>query len=87
MIVVTTPTGAVGHQVLGNVLDSGEPIRVIVRDRPRLPAPVRERVGVVPGSHRDPDVVSQAFDGADSVFWLVPLGMPGWSRRRWPWTT
>jgi len=25
MIVVTTPTGAIGHQVLEDVLDSGEP--------------------------------------------------------------
>ena len=72
MIVVTTPTGDIGHQVLENVLDSGEPIRVIARDPSRLPAPVRERVDVVPGSHGDLDVVSQAFKGADSVFWLAP---------------
>lgn len=72
MIVVTTPTGDIGHQVLEKVLDSGEPIRVIARDPSRLPAPVRERVDVVPGSHADPDVVSQAFKGADSVFWLAP---------------
>jgi uncharacterized protein YbjT (DUF2867 family) len=72
MIVVTTPTGAIGHQVLENVLGSGEPIRVIVRDPSRLPAHVRERVAVVPGSHGDLEVVSQAFEGADAVFWLVP---------------
>lgn len=72
MIVVTTPTGDIGHQVLENVLDSGEPIRVIARDPSRLPAAVRERVDVVPGSHGDLDVVSQAFKGADSVFWLAP---------------
>jgi uncharacterized protein YbjT (DUF2867 family) len=72
MIVITTPTGAIGHQVLQNVLDSGESIRVIVRDPSRLPAHVRERVEVVAGSHGDTDVVTQAFAGADSVFWLVP---------------
>jgi uncharacterized protein YbjT (DUF2867 family) len=72
MIVVTTPTGAIGHQVLENVLDSGEPIRVIVRDPSRLPAHVRGRVAVVPGSHGDLEVVSRAFEGADSVFWVVP---------------
>ena len=37
MIVVTNPTGTVGHQVLENVLDSGEPIRVIARDPPASP--------------------------------------------------
>ena len=72
MIVVTVPTGAIGHQVLETVLYSGEPVRVIVRDPSRLPAELRERVEVVQGSHGDIDVVSQAFAGADAVFWLVP---------------
>ena len=72
MIVVTAPTGAIGRQVLETVLHSGEPVRVIVRDPSRLPAQTRERVEVVQGSHGDIDVVSQAFAGADAVFWLVP---------------
>ena len=72
MIVVTAPTGDIGHQVLENVLDSGEPIRVIARDPSALPARIRERVEVVQGSHGDIDVVNQAFAGADAVFWLVP---------------
>ena len=72
MIVITAPTGLIGHQVLGNVLGSGEPVRVIVRDPSRLPAQARERVEVVQGSHGDIDVVDRAFAGADAVFWLVP---------------
>ncbi len=72
MIVITTPTGDIGHQVLENVLDSGEPIRVIARDPSRIPAHIRGRVDVVQGSHGDLDVVTKAFAGADSVFWLVP---------------
>jgi uncharacterized protein YbjT (DUF2867 family) len=72
MIVITTPTGAIGRQVLEKVLDSGEPIRVIARDPSGLPARTRERVEVVSGSHGDLDVVTRAFAGADSVFWLVP---------------
>ena len=43
MIVVTAPTSLIGHQVLQNLLDSGEPVRVIVRDPSRLPAQARER--------------------------------------------
>src|SRR5215472_1572440 len=65
MIVITAPTGLIGHQVLGNVLDrvpGGEPVRVIVRDPARLPAEVRGSV----------DVVNRAFAGADAVFWLCP---------------
>jgi uncharacterized protein YbjT (DUF2867 family) len=72
MIVVTTPTGTIGQQVLENLLNSGEPIRVIARDLARLPSQMRKRVEVVQGSHGDIDVVTKAFKGADSVFWLVP---------------
>jgi len=72
MIVVTAPTGLIGHQVLESLLGSGQPVRVIVRDPSRLPAHARERVEIVQGSHSDADVVDQAFAGADAVFWLVP---------------
>lgn len=72
MIVITTPTGLIGHQVLHNLLGSDEPIRVIVRDPSRLSPRERERIEVVQGSHGDLDVVTRAFKGADSVFWLVP---------------
>jgi len=72
MIVVTTPTGNIGSQVLRELISSDEPIRVIARDPGRLTPETRERVEVVPGSHSDRGVVNKAFAGADSVFWLVP---------------
>jgi uncharacterized protein YbjT (DUF2867 family) len=72
MIVVTAPTGLIGHQVLENLLDSNEPVRVIVRDSCRLPAGARERVEIVRGSHGEAEVVTPGFAGADAVFWLVP---------------
>jgi uncharacterized protein YbjT (DUF2867 family) len=72
MIVVTTPTGQIGHQVLENLLGSDEPLRVIARDPSRLPAHTRDRVEVVQGSHGDREVVNEALAGADAVFWLVP---------------
>jgi uncharacterized protein YbjT (DUF2867 family) len=73
VIVICTPTGQVGHQVLGNVLRAGgEPVRVIARDPSRLPAEVRERVEVVKGSMTDAGVVAEALAGAGSVFWLLP---------------
>ena len=72
MIVITTPTGQIGRQVLGNLLDSGEQLRVIARDPSQLPAEVREDLGIVEGSHGDAAVVDKAFAGADAVFWLTP---------------
>ncbi len=72
MIIITTPTGAIGHQVLEHVLRREGPIRVIARDPTRLPSQVRERVEVIQGSHSEGRVVNEAFAAADSVFWLVP---------------
>ncbi len=72
MIVITTPTGQIGSQVLGDLLDSGEQLRVIVRDPAQLPAGVRKHLDIVEGSHGDAAVVNKAFSGADAVFWLVP---------------
>jgi uncharacterized protein YbjT (DUF2867 family) len=72
MIVITAPTGNIGHQVLNKVLAGDRPVRVIVRDPAKLPADVRDRVEVVQGSHGDPEVVARAFKGADALFWLKP---------------
>ncbi|MFC8513543.1 NAD(P)H-binding protein [Streptomyces sp. NPDC057257] len=71
MLVVTTPTGQIGRQVVDGLLAAGEPVRVIVRDPSRLSPGVRERVEVVRGSHRDLDVCTEAFAGADAVFWVI----------------
>ena len=38
MIVLTTPTGLIGHQVLDRLLDRGQPLRVIARKPSALPA-------------------------------------------------
>jgi uncharacterized protein YbjT (DUF2867 family) len=72
MIVVTTPTGKIGSQVVKNLLTAGEAVRVIVRDRAKLAPEIRELVEVVEGSHDDPAVVARACDGAESYFLLVP---------------
>jgi uncharacterized protein YbjT (DUF2867 family) len=72
MIVVTTPTGKIGRQLIEALLAADEAVRVIVRDPSKLPVAMRERVEVVPGSHGDAGVVDRAFRGADAVFWLMP---------------
>lgn len=72
LIVVTTPRGNIGRQVLENLLQSGSRIRVIERDPSRLPEHVRNRVEVVKGSHADASVVNAAFKGAETLFWLCP---------------
>ncbi|MBD1554468.1 NAD(P)H-binding protein [Pseudomonas typographi] len=72
MIVVTAPTGHIGNQLLTHLLAADAAVRVIVRDRSKLPDDVRARVEVVEGSHADVATVERAFDGASRLFWLVP---------------
>ncbi|MFB7595354.1 NAD(P)H-binding protein [Streptomyces sp. NPDC056160] len=74
MIVVTTPTGQIGRQLLDRLLDAPDagPLRVIARDPARLAPAARDRIEVFQGSHSDPDVLGAACADADRVFWLVP---------------
>jgi uncharacterized protein YbjT (DUF2867 family) len=72
MIVVTTPTGQIGSELVGLLLDQDAQVRVIVRDASRLSGAVRERIEIVEGSHDDPAVLDKALPGADGLFWLVP---------------
>jgi len=57
LIVVTTPTGQIGSQLIVRLLGAEASVRVIVRDASRLTGSVRERVAVVEGSHDDPAVL------------------------------
>ena len=72
MIVITTPTGDIGSQVLQRVVKGSEPVRVIARNPSRLTEAIRTRVQVVEGSHGDAATIQRALQGADSLFWLVP---------------
>lgn len=72
MIVVTTPTGRIGEQLVDSLLRQGADLRVIVRDPSRLASETRERVQVIAGSHSDQGVLDEALTGADALFWLVP---------------
>ena len=75
MIVITTPAGQIGRQVLSSLLRSGERLRVIARDRSQLPAEVREDLDIVEGSHGDAAVADKAFAGADAVLWVTPVDL------------
>lgn len=70
MIVITAPTGNIGHVVLDRVLAAGQPVRVIARNPAKLPVAAREQADVITGSHGDPAVLDRALAGADMLFWL-----------------
>src|SRR2546430_1905312 len=68
MIVVTTPTGQIGNDLLRQLLGRESKIKVIARDAARLADDVRERIDVVGGAHDDPAVLDAALPGADALF-------------------
>lgn len=72
MIVVTTPTGKIGSQVIPLLLDAKERVRVVVRDAQKLPPGVRDQVEIFEGSSDSEDVLDRALDGAEALFWVVP---------------
>ena len=72
MIVVTTPTGKIGSQVIPHLLAANEAVRVVARDPSRLAPEVRNRIEVVTGSLDDEVIMQQALEGAESVFLVVP---------------
>lgn len=72
LIVVTTPTGNIGHQVVRELLNMGKSVRIVSRQPHTLLDEIRDRVEVIQGSMDDSKVLIQALDGADVMFWCVP---------------
>jgi uncharacterized protein YbjT (DUF2867 family) len=72
MIVVTTPTGSIGSQLVNLLLGANETVRVVARDPGKLAPEVRDRAQVVQGSSDDEGVLERALAGAESLFHVVP---------------
>lgn len=70
MILLTTPTGDIGHRVLDRLLGAGARVRVIARDPSKLPS--EPRVDVIEGSMASPATIARALPGVTRVFWLPP---------------
>jgi uncharacterized protein YbjT (DUF2867 family) len=71
-IVITTPTGNIGRHVVNQLLAAGESLRTIVRYPDRLDRLISARTDVIQGSIDDPQVLLQALNGAESLFWCIP---------------
>ena len=72
MIVVLTPTGSIGSQLVELLLSANETVRVVARDPEKLSPEVRDRIEVVQGSSDDEAVLDRALAGAESLFHVVP---------------
>jgi uncharacterized protein YbjT (DUF2867 family) len=71
-IVVTTPTGHVGSQLVPLLLKAGETPTLFCRSADRLPPGWRAVCDVVEGDQGVADDVSRAIDDADAVYWVSP---------------
>ena len=72
MILVTTPTGNIGHHVVDILLRAGKQLRLFVRDAEKLSQNVRNITNVVEGNLHDVEAFTQAATGASAVFFCVP---------------
>ena len=71
-ILVTTPTGRVGQEVLRELLAPEFEVRVILRNPERLPVETRDQLEIVRGSIEDGALLGQSLHGVDSLFWCIP---------------
>src|SRR6186997_637760 len=71
-ILVTTPTGRIGRQIVRELLSPEFSVRVIARDPARLPGDVREQADVIRGSMDEITTLRRALSGVEAMFFCVP---------------
>lgn len=83
-ILVNTPTGNIGRFLVDRLLEAGEKVTVIHRDRAKVASLEKRGVQVIEGSADDPEVLRRAFGGVEAVFWLTPPAIrpdqPEWAQ-------
>ncbi len=65
-------TGNIGSKIVGNLLEAGEPVRALGRERVRLGPLAAKGAESWPGELADPSYLEKAFAGARGVFVLIP---------------
>ena len=71
-IVINTPTSHIGRALATRLLDAGEPVTVLSRDKKKVDELHRRGARVIEGSFEDPALVAEALRGAEALFWLTP---------------
>ena len=71
-IVINTPTSNIGRALAARLLDAGEHITVLSRDKKKVDALQRRGAHVIEGSFEEPALLAEALKGAESLFWLTP---------------
>src|SRR5260370_243765 len=71
-IVINTPTSNIGRALATRLLDAGENVTVLSREKKKVDELVRRGARVIEGSFEEPALLATALDGADALFWLTP---------------
>ncbi len=71
-IVINTPTSNIGRTLAARLLDAGEQITVLSRDKNKVDALQHRGARVLEGSFEEPVLLAEALNGAESLFWLTP---------------
>src|SRR5260370_27679922 len=71
-IVVNTPTSNIGRALAARLLDAGERVTVLSRDKKKVDELHGRGARVVEGSFEEPALLAKALEGAEALFWLTP---------------
>jgi uncharacterized protein YbjT (DUF2867 family) len=68
-ILISAPTGIVGRKIVPELLAPEFFVRVITRNPSSIPREIRDQVDIVHGSATDLNVLREALEGIDALFW------------------
>jgi uncharacterized protein YbjT (DUF2867 family) len=71
-IVINTPTSNIGRALARRLLDAGESITVLSRDRKKVDELYHRGARIIEGSFEEPALLTEALEGAEALFWLTP---------------
>ena len=71
-IVINTPTSNIGRALAVRLLDAGEIVTVLSRDKKKVDDLAKRGACVVEGSFEDPALLAKALEDAEALFWLTP---------------
>jgi uncharacterized protein YbjT (DUF2867 family) len=71
-IVINTPTSNIGRVLASRLLDAGESVTLLSREKKKVDELARRGARVVEGSFEDPALLAKALEGAEALFWLTP---------------
>ena len=75
MYVITGATGNTGKGIASALLDAGKQVRIIARDTVKAKELTDRGAELFQGSTNDVELLKRAFDGATSVYAMLPMNM------------